>query len=72
MWGLQCCIKEQRRGHQVWGGAEFAISNRVVREGSTEKVTFEQRLEDTERVNPIELMPGEEAFQTEGTSKQRL
>lgn len=61
--------KKAEEGTSGLGGAEFAISNR---EGSTEKVTFEQRLEDTEGVNPIELMPGEKAFQTEGTSKQRL
>lgn len=48
------------------------ISNRAVREGSTEKVTFEQRLEDAKGVNHIDVTPWEKAFQAEGTSKQRL
>lgn len=39
----------QGKGHQGLG-AEFAISNGV-REGSIKKVTFGQRLEDTEGVN---------------------
>ena len=63
-----------RAGEEASGdwGEGFAIVNKVLRESSVERVTSEQRLEEREGINRIDIMPEEKAFQAEGTSKQSL
>lgn len=62
----KCYNKEQGKGCGRLG-KEIEILNRVVREDSAEKATFEPRWEEMERINYIDAKQETEAFPAEGT-----